>query len=392
MKITSPQMATFGASGSGAVQRCLKTSQMYRPEPRKLRPVKDPEAHFKVEDGTLMKDGWRRRPPEAGAVEITTEELPGAYLGKKRERPVKVEGFIWPASTLARPPAPEPLYPVRVSQGKGTRKDGIDRGLSHLSGGGRETGLVDMQKGHLMALELGGPDIPANIVPQFAHWQATGEWRRMENEMLAEAIRIREDSGGTRGLWYEVKVLYQDREGKTTNRRTGIPTGFEVTAIEKDLATGEPVTGGYGATRSFNQAQNATDSKIAARSALELELMEGQPISDLLDWEDLGSDEEERKKEVTGVIQKAFERANGKAPSDKEVEDILADAMGIDGNPLPQGDAEPLEGIEADPVAHQAESDPRLWRAQVGGPALSDEDDPMIDADFEPEDPMDEDA
>jgi hypothetical protein len=38
-------------------------------------------------------------------------------------------------------------------------------------------------KGHIMALELGGPDISENIVPQFGQWQGVGEWRQMEVEV-----------------------------------------------------------------------------------------------------------------------------------------------------------------------------------------------------------------
>jgi hypothetical protein len=36
-----------------------------------------------------------------------------------------------------------------------------------------------------MALELGGPDIPANIVPQYGQWQGGGEWRQIEKELAA---------------------------------------------------------------------------------------------------------------------------------------------------------------------------------------------------------------
>jgi hypothetical protein len=41
-------------------------------------------------------------------------------------------------------------------------------------------------KGHIMALELGGPDISANIVPQYGLWQGNGEWRTMETTLAAE--------------------------------------------------------------------------------------------------------------------------------------------------------------------------------------------------------------
>ena len=43
--------------------------------------------------------------------------------------------------------------------------------------------------GHVMALELGGPDIPANIVPQYGQWQGNvlGAWRAMETR-VGEAV------------------------------------------------------------------------------------------------------------------------------------------------------------------------------------------------------------
>lgn len=37
--------------------------------------------------------------------------------------------------------------------------------------------------GHIMALDLGGPDISENIVPQYGQWQGVGDWRRMEREV-----------------------------------------------------------------------------------------------------------------------------------------------------------------------------------------------------------------
>ena len=42
-------------------------------------------------------------------------------------------------------------------------------------------------KGHIIALELGGPDVTENIVPQYQQWQETGEWKAMENLVKAAA-------------------------------------------------------------------------------------------------------------------------------------------------------------------------------------------------------------
>lgn len=46
-----------------------------------------------------------------------------------------------------------------------------------------ECGNSPYAKGHIMALELSGPDISENIVPQFGQWQGVGEWRQMEVEV-----------------------------------------------------------------------------------------------------------------------------------------------------------------------------------------------------------------
>jgi hypothetical protein len=44
-------------------------------------------------------------------------------------------------------------------------------------------------RGHVCALELGGPDIPQNIVPQWRHWQETGEWRQMEAKRIPSVAK-----------------------------------------------------------------------------------------------------------------------------------------------------------------------------------------------------------
>ncbi|HEY4306706.1 MAG TPA: DNA/RNA non-specific endonuclease [Gemmatimonadaceae bacterium] len=45
-------------------------------------------------------------------------------------------------------------------------------------------------KGHIMALELGGPDVTENIVPQYQHWQETGAWKQMENTVKQAAATL----------------------------------------------------------------------------------------------------------------------------------------------------------------------------------------------------------
>lgn len=45
---------------------------------------------------------------------------------------------------------------------------------------GFDTDYTPFDRGHIMALELNGPDISENIVPQYRHWQETGAWRKNE--------------------------------------------------------------------------------------------------------------------------------------------------------------------------------------------------------------------
>lgn len=64
------------------------------------------------------------------------------------------------------------------------RTTGRENPPSPLSG--FECAYTPFAKGHVMALELGGPDIPANIVPQYGLWQGNGEWRTMEARLAGE--------------------------------------------------------------------------------------------------------------------------------------------------------------------------------------------------------------
>ncbi|MCI0654945.1 MAG: DNA/RNA non-specific endonuclease [Methylococcaceae bacterium] len=61
------------------------------------------------------------------------------------------------------------------------------------------TDYTPFDRGHIMALELGGPDISQNIVPQYAQWQETGTWRRMET-----ALAVSTNKGGV----FAVKMSY----------------------------------------------------------------------------------------------------------------------------------------------------------------------------------------
>lgn len=54
----------------------------------------------------------------------------------------------------------------------------------------RVTGL---DRGHLIALELGGPDCPENLVPMYAQFNQSGDWKALEKELAndgATEVRI----------------------------------------------------------------------------------------------------------------------------------------------------------------------------------------------------------
>ena len=56
-----------------------------------------------------------------------------------------------------------------------------DRPQAPAPSNGFDTNNTPFDRGHVCALELGGPDIPENIVPQWRQWQETGGWRHMES-------------------------------------------------------------------------------------------------------------------------------------------------------------------------------------------------------------------
>jgi hypothetical protein len=63
-------------------------------------------------------------------------------------------------------------------------------------------------RGHILALFLGGRDIPENYAPQYEQWQQSGAWKRMEANVL-EMAKAREAGA----LYMVVKLTY----GRTGN-------------------------------------------------------------------------------------------------------------------------------------------------------------------------------
>ena len=107
-------------------------------------------------------------------------------------------------------------------------------------GNGFETAYLAFAKGHVIALELGGSDKPANVVPQFEHWQGkqNGAWRMMEMDfvkhagklMLVEIGYVR--TGGVQAYQTMLDAFQADRLIDWTDSR--IPSSFVATVWPAD--------------------------------------------------------------------------------------------------------------------------------------------------------------
>lgn len=155
------------------------------------------------------------RPVGYGSVDVSHESIDHVSMGRL-DRPIGVEGLTAPTVTTGRLSAPEPASGLRISQSPAS-------GLAE-----RNSGLVDVHKGHLFALELGGPDVAENIVAQFGHFQSVGNWRAAERAALKLAKDLAKE--GLR-LHYEVEVRYKHYQQPDQGTQRGLlfPTGFTVT-------------------------------------------------------------------------------------------------------------------------------------------------------------------
>lgn len=119
--------------------------------------------------------GGLNRPAWAGQVTISDND-PMTINTIAASNPRRVMGIVVPVTTRGRPSAPVPLSGMVTGKAAGT------------------------DKGHLMALELGGPDVSENIVPQANLWQQSGGWRAIETNVLDLAMR-----------WMGVAQVYDPR-------------------------------------------------------------------------------------------------------------------------------------------------------------------------------------
>jgi hypothetical protein len=137
------------------------------------------------------------------------------------KRPVSLIGAINKKTTKGRPTPPSPIC-------------------------GFKTDYTPFDKGHIFALELGGPDIAENIVPQYSLWQETGKWRQdVENAIGGD--------GNTDGGFFVAVVEYASAHEDYT-KQSGwyqntppmifdwkdqrIPSQFSIWVVAKDTTKG----------------------------------------------------------------------------------------------------------------------------------------------------------
>jgi len=208
--------------------------------PRKsAAPSVDPTLSFAV---THKKKGggMGSRPRGYGPVEVSHQSIEHVSLGRL-DRPVGAGGLIAPTVTSGRLSAPEPASGLRVSTSK---KSGLDP---------RNSGIGDAHKGHIVALELGGPDVGANIVAQFGHFQSVGVWRAAERAAL-EIAKTKERAGEQ--VEYLVKLHYKPYLHPEQGSRKGLlfPTGFTVMVRPVN-----PKTGARGPAQILFNGENLQD-------------------------------------------------------------------------------------------------------------------------------------
>jgi hypothetical protein len=162
------------------------------------------------------------RPDWAGHVTIS-DNLPNGLNAVRDANPRTVMGIIVPVTTKGRKSAPVPLSGASTGKAFGT------------------------DKGHLMALELGGPDISANIAPQSSLWQQSGGWRSVETN----ALTLAQQWMGIGGTYDPGSAIPRPENGgffrvgpyPETDPLTGEPKLYTGTVTKIKLVAG--LSGGY---------------------------------------------------------------------------------------------------------------------------------------------------
>lgn len=259
------------------------------------------------------------RSKQVGPVSITMEIVQIYELDKPvtRERPIRVSGLVEPTVTKGRSGAPDPISGKQIYFGE---KEGPKSSIKAP----RNNGMPDAERGHVMALELGGPDIPANIVPQWAKFQGADSWRKMEVAVLKKAKELPKGQK----LNYIVEVFYKSSGELTPTLNTfAMPTGFKVSTETLD-AKGKLIDQAVEFLQ--GQSHDITDEKLRERK---LKLIDGSdydgslalvaPSKPRAKRKPVTSDKGKKKKKIEEILaikapKKTRTRVNRKKVVDKK--------------------------------------------------------------------------
>jgi hypothetical protein len=200
------------------------------------------------------------RPAHAGPVSIELEQFLNNRTQQFNERPISISGLVVPTATKGRANAPESVTGFKAGMSFKQKKKGRNETQADVY---RNRGRPDVQKGHIMALELGGPDIPKNIVPQWANWQANGAWRKMEKMVLAKAEEVAKRG---RYVMFRAEPIYRGSalDPIASFNAKSFPSSFKIHAWEVD-AKNQAVAKGWTFEAELDAHQDATDDMMFYR-------------------------------------------------------------------------------------------------------------------------------
>lgn len=160
-----------------------------------------------------MVNGYAR-PDWAGPITISNNGTGRSpYDPLIMTSPWTIEGIVVPVYTTGRRNPPKPLSGALTGKSVGT------------------------DKGHMFALELGGPDVSENIAPQSSLWQQSGGWRQLENDILRLALDVMQwaekyDPAGTSNITLPKKAIFLTVRPETRTDSTGQPESYIGSATE----------------------------------------------------------------------------------------------------------------------------------------------------------------
>lgn len=207
-----------------------------------------------------------KRTADAGAVTITTEDVMTGF--KTVTRTTSVRGIVVPMKTQGRPAAPDPVCGFQCTYDE------------------------DLDRGHVMGLQLGGPNESENIVPMWSGFQQSGGWKKMENEVFRKATALAREnqkagqqssaSSSTpspkKRLLFIATVVYPTG---TTWVRSCVPQRFIVHTVQVD-ESGNEINGTKKEEFNAEQMPNQTDELRSLRVLMKADGLPEDYYSDLM--------------------------------------------------------------------------------------------------------------